>query len=312
MKRMLLVLLLLCGLACTTGCVGCTRIEPGHVGLKVNLYGQDRGVEDVPLVTGRVWYNPWTTDIYEFPTFMQNVTWEDERAITFNATEGMLVEADVAISYSMIGSQVPHIFVKLRKPADQITDGYLRNKVRDAFSRVGSSMNITDVFGPKLPELVAKVKEDLQKNLGPEGFDFDTVAIVGGLRGDPRVQQAINATIQATQEAIGAENKVRQVEAEAKQAIALADGKAKSAIAAAEGEAKAITLKATAQAEANKALAASVTPDLIQYEMLRQWNGVSPQIVTGGGGSGIMPMIQLPQPRSVAARGQERDPVTTE
>lgn len=34
------------------------RIDAGSEGILVNLYGSDKGVDDVSLVTGRVWYNP--------------------------------------------------------------------------------------------------------------------------------------------------------------------------------------------------------------------------------------------------------------
>ena len=48
------------------------RIDAGHVGVKVNLYGDGKGVDDVTEVTGLVFYNPFTTKIIEFPTFVQH------------------------------------------------------------------------------------------------------------------------------------------------------------------------------------------------------------------------------------------------
>jgi hypothetical protein len=50
----------------------CERIDAGHVGVKVNQYGDNKGVDDVTAVTGMVFYNPLTTRIYEFPTFIQH------------------------------------------------------------------------------------------------------------------------------------------------------------------------------------------------------------------------------------------------
>lgn len=35
----------------------CERIDAGCEGIKVNLYGDDKGVGDIALVTGRVFYN---------------------------------------------------------------------------------------------------------------------------------------------------------------------------------------------------------------------------------------------------------------
>lgn len=39
------------------------KVDAGCEGIKVNLYGSDKGVDDVSLVTGIVWYNPWTTTV---------------------------------------------------------------------------------------------------------------------------------------------------------------------------------------------------------------------------------------------------------
>ena len=33
----------------------CTRIDAGHEGIKVNLYGSNKGVDNVELCTGMVW-----------------------------------------------------------------------------------------------------------------------------------------------------------------------------------------------------------------------------------------------------------------
>ena len=41
----------------------CERIDAGYVGVKVNQYGDNKGVDDVVAVTGMVFYNPITTKI---------------------------------------------------------------------------------------------------------------------------------------------------------------------------------------------------------------------------------------------------------
>jgi hypothetical protein len=52
------------------------NIDAGNVGIKINLYGTDRGVDNITIVTGRVWYNGWTTKIVEFPTYTQSVDYD--------------------------------------------------------------------------------------------------------------------------------------------------------------------------------------------------------------------------------------------
>ena len=59
------------------------------------MYGSDKGVQDVSLVTGRVWYNPFTEEVHEVPTFVQTV---DYAAFGVNAKDGSVFTVDPTIS----------------------------------------------------------------------------------------------------------------------------------------------------------------------------------------------------------------------
>jgi regulator of protease activity HflC (stomatin/prohibitin superfamily) len=276
---------LLIALMLSTG--GCTKVEPGYVGIRVKLYGRQRGVQDYPIVTGRVWYNPWTEEIYQFPTFLQNVVWTrsltegspTDESITFNSKEGAIINADIGVSYMFDGNKVPELFVEFRQPAEVITNIYIRNKVRDALNREASLMSVTDIYGVKKQDLLNSVQKDLESELGAKGIHFDTVSFTSGLRVPPQVEESINSAIEATQRAVEAQNKVAQSKAEAEQRIAEADGIAQATM-----------IKAKAQADANQLLNSSITPMLLQYDALQKWDGVLPQ-VTGTGG---VPFISLP------------------
>ncbi len=178
MSKKLILGLLLSSLLFTSGCA---KVEPGYVGIKVNNYGSQKGVEDLPVRTGVVYYNPVTEDVYKFPTFMQNIVWTadthegspTDESITFNSVEGAVINADIAISYSMDCHKVPDIFVEFRQPARQITNVYIRSQVRDTFSRQASQMKVTAIFGSGKQKLLESVRQDLNDNLGPKGFRFD-------------------------------------------------------------------------------------------------------------------------------------------
>ncbi len=265
---------------------GCSVIPPGYVGVKVNLSGGNRGVEHYPILTGRQFFNPVNERIYEYPVFLQTIVWtkdvregeSHDQSITFNSVEGAVINVDVSLSYAFITEKVPSVFVEFRRTPQEITDTYMRSKVRDAFSRVASTMPVNDIYGAKKQELLLRVKEDLTNELEPKGFRIDTVSMVGNPRLDQNVLTSINQAIQAQQDAQRAQNKVAQVEAEARQKVAEADG-----------EAQKIKTIAEAQATANERLTKSLTPQLVQYEALQKWDGKMPQ-VTGSGG---MPFIQL-------------------
>lgn len=186
---------------------------------------------------------------------------------------------DVSLSYAFVTDKVPAIFVEFRRTPEEITNTYMRTRVRDAFSRVASSMPVVDIFGAKKQELLARVKQDLTNDLEPKGFRVDSISMVGNPRLDPNVAASINSVIQAAQRAQEAQNKVAQVEAEARQKVAEA-----------EGEAQKITTLAEAQATANERLTRSLTPQLVQYGALQKWDGKLPQM-TGGG---AVPFIQVP------------------
>lgn len=270
---------------------GCTKVPPGYVGIKVNQFGNQKGVEDFPLQTGAVWYNPFTTDVEKFPTFMQTVIWTKthsegnpaDESISFNSIEGAAINADVACSLRMEGTKVPHIYIEFRQHPEVLMHTYIRNEVRDVINRTASRLKAMEILGTEKSKFLDDVKKELNARLTPKGFTFDLIAFSGDLRVDQRVTESINAVIQQTQDAIKAEQKVKQIEAEALQTKAKADGEKNAAIAKSEGEATAIANKAKAQAAANELVAASLAknPLVLQSIALDKWNGVLPTVTSG-------------------------------
>ena len=61
----------------------CTRIDAGHVGIKVKQTGSDKGLHDITEVTGWVFYNPISYSFYEFHTFVQKKEYTSENYFIF-------------------------------------------------------------------------------------------------------------------------------------------------------------------------------------------------------------------------------------
>src|SRR6185369_3899068 len=229
-----------------------TRIDAAHVGIKINLAGSARGVQDIPVVTGWVFFNPLTEQIIAFPTSVQNVVWtasahegrSADESITFSSQEGVNVNADIGLSFHIEASLAPHLYLRFRQPdLIVLADGYVRNAVREAFNDVASRMVVQDIYGSGKGKLVADVSGKLRDVLAKDGFIIDQLTINGALRLPENVAQAINRAMEATQNAIQAENRVRQVRAEAEQNIAQAHGGAEAARQRAEGEADAVLIR---------------------------------------------------------------------
>ena len=279
MKNMKYVMIAIVGILSML-VMGCSRIDPGYVGIAVNQAGSNKGVEDYPLLTGWVVYNPITTKIYEYPTFQQNVIWTAsshegkafDESISFNTKGGAAITADVSMSGKFKTEKVPFIFVKFRSEPETIVHSYLRNEVRDALGRVASTYDPMDVIGEKRAEFLDAVTKEVFHRVG-DWWNVDYITFANKLRMDPRIEQSINNIIEQKQQTAASVLKVQQMTAEANQKVAAAEGEARSKTAVAEGEAKAILVKAEAQAKANSVLAASLTPVLVQYAAVEKWNG---------------------------------------
>lgn len=266
------------------GLGGCAqRVEPGHVGLKINLYGGNRGVADIPLVTGMVWYNPFTTSVYEYPTFVQTATWQragdSNEEITFNSKEGLIISADISLSYQLAADKAPHFYVQFRSDdIGHFTHGFFRNVARDAFNEEASSYSVEELYSNRKEEFLSKVRGRVNTQLNAYGISLEQLGFIGAPRLPDNVMAALNSKIQAIQDAQRAQNRVQQSEAEARIAIA----------------------KARGEAESNRILTMSLSPQLLQWRSLEiqqiavgKWNGALPTY----SGSGSVPFMQLPSPR---------------
>ena len=104
------------------------KVDAGCEGIKVNLYGSDKGVDDASLVTGIVWYNPWTTTVYEYPTYVQTIDYEP---FTINAKDGSEFTVDPTVSLKIIDGKSPAVFKKYRKELDEVIEGTMYNYVKE-------------------------------------------------------------------------------------------------------------------------------------------------------------------------------------
>lgn len=295
MKRYGILLSLAALLMFSTGCW--TTVEPGYVGIKVNKHGNQRGVEDFPISTGRVGLNPFTETVYTFPTFMQRVPWtatategsHNDESITFNSIEGAPINVDIAFAGSFSADSVPAIFVEFRKEAHMIVDGWVRDQVRNCLNAAGSTRKAVKILGEGKMDFLLAANTCVSNAVTAKGFEFDSISLLGEARVPDRVRDSIAQVIEQTQAALKAEAKVRQAQAEAQQVAATAEGERLKRVAEALGDAEAIMARAQATADANRLVSKSLTPLLVRYTALKEWDGVLPKLT----GSGAVPFINV-------------------
>jgi regulator of protease activity HflC (stomatin/prohibitin superfamily) len=284
MKKILLASVALAALSVG----GCAVVSPGHEGIKVNYYGTDKGVSDIPLVTGMVWYNPFTTSVFVFPTYVQTTQWVANEQMVFNSKEGMVFAADISLSYQIEASKVPAFYVKFRTDKmETFTDGFLHNIARDAFNEVASTYDADELYTKK-DELIPKVLAKVNAQTKDFGVNLIQLGYIGALHAPENVTLAIQNKVAAIQNAQRAENEIQQAKAEAAKTVATAQGEADSRIARAKGEAEALVAEAQGKAKANQVLSATINPQLLQWKQIEvsaeyatRWNGEMPQIMGG-------------------------------
>ncbi len=315
------------------GWSSCQLVNVGNVGIRVTRAGANRGVQDLPIVSGWVAYNPFSETIVEFPTTVQTVTWSQsphegqghDESITFSSSDGITVSADVALSYHVDASHAGRLYTRFRETdMTHLTHGYVRNAVRDALNEQASQMVIHDIYGAGKTRLLEATIRQVRDRMGQDGFVVDQLSFQGALRLPPNVVDAINRAMQASQDAVAAQNRVAQIEAEARQGVARVQGEATAAqtravgeaqalhtrteaeaaaiIARAEAEARARHLRAAAEADAwrleaqGTADAADLVRPRLSPDLIRYWTAMRWDGHTPHVTGGATPLVSLPSP----------------
>ena len=240
----------------------CERVDAGHVGVKVNMYGDNKGVDDVVAVTGMVFYNPITTKIYEFPTFIQHKEYKGENSFIVNSKDGSEFNVSPIMNYSVQREKVPAIFSKYRRPLEDIEEGFLKTAVYDAF-RLATNKYTADELISNRAVFEVEVRRLLDAQLLKEGFIINQ--FTSNLIYPETFKKSIEAKNNAVQAALRAENEVKTAEAQAKIKVATA-----------EGNAQAMLTSAKAEAESNRMKQVTLTPLLLQLEYINKWDGKLP------------------------------------
>lgn len=268
----------------------CDQVPVGNVGIKVYKLGGSKGVDQETLTPGR-YYIGWNEELFLFPTFAQNRVWTKEtsaespgdESITFQTTEGMSVNGDFGIQYTLDDDKITHLFQKYRRGVNEITTVFLRNEVRNAINEISSTLTVDSIYGPGKSEFMKAINDRVKSRVTADGINVDTIYLIGEFRLPAAVVERLNAKLAATQMAEQRRNEVAQAKAEADKKIEEARGVAESTKLQAQANAENIAIQAEAQAKANRTLAASVTDELIRYQTVEKWNGAGPTMVGSGG-----------------------------
>jgi regulator of protease activity HflC (stomatin/prohibitin superfamily) len=256
---------------------GCDNIRAGYSAVKVDKYGDSRGVQNEVVGPGRYFSGP-NTDYFEFPTFTQNEVWSrtpnGDHSISFQTKEGMIVNADFGMSYSIKKENVAAVFQKYRRGIDEISDVFLRIMLRDALNELASTKSVDELMNEKV-EFMKAVEKNVIDRAAKNGITVESISTIGAFRWPEQVMASINAKMTATQDAMRVENELRMTKAQAEKDVAKAEAEVRVA-------------KAEAEATAMRGKAIDANPGVLKQSWIDKWDGHLPSTVTGQGTDLIM------------------------
>lgn len=247
LKKISVIIIAVFAVFCFSSCV--ERVDAGCEGIKFNLAGSDKGIDDVALVSGWVFFNPFTTGIYEYPTYAQTI---DYAPFTVNSKDGTLFTIDPSMIVKIEEGKSPSIFKKYRKDLDSVILGSLRIYVVDAARNVFNQFSADSIISNRT--VVDKAfDEQVRTAFVKEGFQLEQ--LTPGIKYPKSYENAIDAKNVAIQNKMRVANEVEVAKAEAEKLL----------------------VAARAEAEANRLKQQALTPQILEKMWIERWNGVLPQ-----------------------------------
>lgn len=275
-------------------CFFCTeKIPAGYVGVVYNMNG---GIEGKTLSQGFKIVAPTKkVTLYSVGLEQSYLSSEkvgdskEDESFKIPTSDGKTVTVNLEFSYMFDPERVAETFTLFKGMSGaEIKDTFIKPKVRAWTQEVSANYPVTDIFGDKRSQINEDLDVHLKEKFDEYGIIIDTVNFTD-ISVDPETQAAIQKKVNAQQELelanIEAQtakiqaNKDREVaRVQAEKDKEVAGIRAEQKIIAAEADAEALRIASEAEAAANKEIAASLTPSLIEKIKYEQWNGVMPSV----------------------------------
>lgn len=254
-------------------------VEPGYKGLVFSLNG---GLQKNVLDQGLNFHAPYPIHkITQYPISTETVYLtrgsDHDQSFDVNTSDGKSVNVDVVYSYHMDEQRLPHIFTKFRrKTHDEIEETYIKTLIKTVMQETTTKYSVLGVYTEKRSVVTKEISQNLAKSLAKDGIILENFAM-----SDVRPDEKTLKSLQAIADAQNRQEFLRREELNKKQEVI--NNKIE-----AEGKKQVMIIEAEGKAEANNKLNSSLTPQLVQYEWIKKWNGKVPSVQGQGN------LIQIP------------------
>lgn len=254
------VIPIICAVVCAVFCVLCIeRVSVGNVGV---VYSAG-GVEDKVLSQGWHFISPFKS-VRQFPISQQQLVLSNNPG-DYNKEEhpdwsidapanGGMVKINMTVNYNFIPDRVVGVYKQFNgMSGETIVESRVQNSIIAYVKEVTPRFSVMDIYSDKKSEVNEAITSYLNERLTEEYGINVSSSLVIDVQLDSALQQKVQAKEQAKQDAEIAELEKQTAEAQAETDKVIA-----------ESEAQVKVIEAQAEADANRIIAQSITPELIQ------------------------------------------------
>ncbi len=262
------------------------RIPAGCVGVVYNMNG---GVDGEVLTQGWHLVSPTKkVTTYSIGIEQSYLTAEDkgdspkDESFSIPTSDGKTVKVNLEFSYRFDEERVAQTFTMFKgKSGEVIKDTFIKPKIVAWTQEVSANYPVTDIFGDKRTQINAELDIYLREKFDQYGIIIDTVNFTD-ISVDAETAAAIQKKVTAQQELELANIEAQTAKINAQKDKEVAQIAAEKAIIEANAQADVLRIAAEAEAEANREIAASLTPELIEKIKYEQWDGKMPTVSGSG------------------------------
>lgn len=248
------------------------RVPVGYVGV---VYSAS-GVEEQTLAQGWHLMSP-LKKVAAFPISQQQIVFSDDPADyeekehedwSIDApADGGVVKINLTVNYNFIPDRVVELYSRFNgMNGETLVESRIQNSMIAYVKEVTPQFSVMDIYSNKKSEVNQAITTYLNEKLTSE-YGINVVsALVIDVELDDTLMKKVQAKEQAKQDAEIAELEKQTALAQAETDKVTAQAAADVALIEAQAEADAATIAAEAEAEANRKIAQSITPELIQWK----------------------------------------------
>jgi prohibitin 2 len=207
------------------------------------------------------------------------------------------VSTQVALNYHVNPDRAQVVYQQLGFDyANRVIVPAIQESVKQVTARFNAEELIT-----KRETVKNQIEEQITARLAAYNVIADAMSITD-FQFSQLFKSAVEAKVAAQQRALQAQNELRRIQIEAQQNEAQAIGEQKANVARAEGIKQSNVLQAEGEAQAITIIDEQLrnNPTYLEWLKSTRWDGKLP-LVTGGGGQGVTPFIEIPMARSNVA-----------